>query len=170
MSAWRTVAEAVTDPSVPIPASSGAFAIALGCVAAAQVFLEHAYLRDDDDDDDAAGSTGGRRRARYRAWLPNWMAVGVAFVIPQTYYSTATLVGAVTAEVWQRRGRRSFDAYAFAIAAGLMAGEGLGGVVGAVLELAGVGGGDVRVAGRVSDEQVLDAVDMPPDRECSFSQ
>lgn len=126
VAAWKAVAQAVTDPKVPIPPSSGYFAIGMGIVCIAQVFLKRKFL---------VGS-----REKYRNWLPNWMAIGVAWVIPQTVYSTATLMGAIITDVWVKRAPANFDRYGFAIAAGLIAGEGLGGVVGAALELGGVSG------------------------------
>ena len=126
VSAWKAVAQAVTDPDVPIPLSSGIFAIVLGVICVVQVILKRLYLHGP--------------REKYRNWLPNWMAIGVAFVIPQTVYSTATLIGAIAAHVWYKRSPATFDTYCYAIAAGLIAGEGLGGVVGAALELGGVSG------------------------------
>lgn len=68
------------------------------------------------------------------------MAIGVAFVIPATYYSTATLGGAIISHFWQKRNPKNFERYCFAVAAGLIAGEGLGGVIGAALQLGGVAG------------------------------
>ena len=68
------------------------------------------------------------------------MAIGVAFVIPATYHSTATLGGAIISHFWQKRNPENFERYCFAVAAGLIAGEGLGGVIGAALQLGGVAG------------------------------
>ena len=124
--AWRAVAEAVTNPNVPIPLSSAVFACVLGGICVLQVLLKHFLL------------TG--RREKYRRWLPNWMSIGIAFVIPATVYATATLMGAVTAHFWRKRWEGNFAMYCFAVAAGMLAGEGLGGVVGAALELGGVSG------------------------------
>lgn len=126
MTAWQAVAEAVTNPQVPIPLSSGIFALVLGGVCIAQVILKNFFL------------VGAREK--YRQWLPNWMAIGVAFVIPQTYYSTATLMGAIASHFWQKKKPANFERYCFAVAAGLIAGEGLGGVIGAALQLGGVSG------------------------------
>ncbi|KAF4547607.1 OPT oligopeptide transporter-like protein 2 [Elsinoe fawcettii] len=126
VSAWRAVAVAVTAPSFNIPKSSAIFACVMGAVAAIQALVRHFYL---------VGT-----KEKYRLYLPNWMAFALAFVIPQTYYSTAMLIGAITAHIWAKRGAKSFDMYCYAIAAGLIAGEGLGGVVGACLELGGVSG------------------------------
>lgn len=126
MTAWQAVAEAVTNPHVPIPLSSGIFALVLGGVCIVQVLLKNFFL------------VGAREK--HRQWLPNWMAIGVAFVIPQTYYSTARLMGATVSHFWQKKNPASFETYCFAVAAGLIAGEGLGGVIGAALQLAGVSG------------------------------
>ncbi|TKX22412.1 oligopeptide transporter-like protein 1 [Elsinoe australis] len=126
VSAWRAVAVAVTAPSFNIPISSAIFACVMGAVAAVQALVRHFYL------------VG--KHEYIRGYLPNWMAVALAFVIPQTYYSTAMLIGAIVAHFWAKKRAASFDMYCYAVAAGLIAGEGLGGVVGACLELGGVSG------------------------------
>lgn len=126
VTAWQAVAEAVTVPNPPIPFSSGVFALVLAGICVLQVILKNVYL------------VGPREK--YRNWLPNWMAIGVAFVIPQTYYSTATLGGAIISHFWEKRNPKNFERYCFAVAAGLIAGEGLGGVIGAALQLGGVAG------------------------------
>jgi len=61
-------------------------------------------------------------------------------VLPQTYYSLAMAVGSVFTYVWSRRNPGSYDMYMFAISAGLLAGEGLGGVFQALLSVANVDG------------------------------
>lgn len=50
------------------------------------------------------------------------------------------MFGATANWFWARRSPKSFDMYMFPIAAGLIAGEGLGGVLGAVLAVANVDG------------------------------
>lgn len=126
VAAWKAVAQAVTMPQVPIPVSSGIFACVLGALAVAQVAVQHRFL------------TG--ERAKYRAYLPNWMAIGVSFVINYTHYSIAMLMGSILSHFWQKRNKASWDMYCYAIAAGLIAGEGLGGVVSAALAIGGVSG------------------------------
>jgi OPT family oligopeptide transporter len=127
--AWKAVAEAVTLPELPIPASSGYFAIAMGIVCALQALFKNFYLVGE--------------RQKYRAYLPNYMAVGVAWVLgPDSGYANAVLFGSITAWWWKKYFNKSFDNYAFAIAAGLIAGEGLAGVVNAALTLAKVDGGE----------------------------
>lgn len=126
VSAWRAVAEAVTQPEIPIPYSSGIFSIVLGGVAVLQVLAKRRWL---------VGT-----REKYRVYLPNWMAIGVAFVLPATHYATATMTGALISHFWLKKSPRTFDLYCYAVAAGLMAGEGLGGVIGAALQLGNVSG------------------------------
>jgi len=69
-----------------------------------------------------------------RAWLPSGLAFGVAFIIP-AYYSLTFLIGAIAYAIWRRRGRGSAEALGFAVASGLIAGEGLMGIVNAVLTI-----------------------------------
>ncbi|KAK8116875.1 oligopeptide transporter [Apiospora kogelbergensis] len=117
---------AVTEPGITIPLSSGIFALVLGGLAILQVLIKRTLLSGE--------------REKYRAYLPNWMAVGVAFVLPQTVYSSASLLGATIGHIWMKKRRANYDLYCYAVAAGLIAGEGLGGVVGAALQLGGVSG------------------------------
>lgn len=98
----------------------------MGAVSAIQAVVRHFYLVGE--------------REHIRAYLPNWMAIALAFVIPQTYYSTAMLMGAIFSHFWAKRNPKNFEMYCYAIAAGMIAGEGLGGVIGACLELGGVSG------------------------------
>ena len=76
----------------------------------------------------------------YWHWVPNWNAVGLAFVVPQVYYSIAMAAGSVFNYVWALRNPAGFDMYMFAVAAGMLAGEGLGGVLQALLAVAKVDG------------------------------
>ncbi|KAI8656266.1 hypothetical protein NCS56_01229900 [Fusarium sp. Ph1] len=127
VSAWEAVAVAVTMPKIPIPRSSAIFAIVMGVVCALQAVLKHFYL------------VGPREK--YRNWLPNWMSVGVAWVLgPDSGYANAVMFGSITAWWWRKWFRNNFEMYAFAVAAGLIAGEGLGGVINAALELGKVSG------------------------------
>lgn len=81
-----------------------------------------------------------RKWAKYRIYHPNMMCVGLAFVLPQTYYGTAMVIGAVPAYFWAKRNPKHFDIYGYAFAAGLIAGEGIGGVMKAIFEIAGISG------------------------------
>ena len=72
VSAWAAVARAVSAPKLPIPASSGYTSIALGVFAVISVVAKHLWIP-----------------KKYWVWVPNWNAVGLAFVVPQVYYSIA---------------------------------------------------------------------------------
>lgn len=128
--AWRAVAEAVTNPNVPIPLSSAIFSGVMGFIAVAQALFKNFYL------------VGPREK--YRVWLPNWMAIGVAWVLGvDSGYANTVLFGAITAWWWIKFFPKNFEMYGFAAAAGLIAGEGFAGVINAIIELQGKGGGDV---------------------------
>ncbi|KAK3987658.1 putative transporter [Cladorrhinum sp. PSN332] len=126
VTAWAAVAQAVTDPSVKIPFSSGMFAIAMGIVSVAQVVFRHFWLVGE--------------REKWRKWLPNWGAIALSWVIPAPVFASAALLGAIIAKLWRKYSIRTWDIYGYAVAAGFIAGEGLGGVVGAALTLGGVDG------------------------------
>lgn len=49
-------------------------------------------------------------------------------------------VGATVNHFWERRSPKTFDMYGFALAAGIIAGEGVGGVMNAILAVANVEG------------------------------
>jgi len=123
VSAWAAVAVAVSSPRLPIPPSSGYTAIALALFAAISVVAKRFWIP-----------------RKYWAYVPNWNAVGLAFVVPQVYYSLAMAAGATFNFFWHRRNPASYDMYMFAVSAGLLAGEGLGGVFQALLAVAGVDG------------------------------
>ncbi|KAF8998711.1 OPT oligopeptide transporter [Cyathus striatus] len=123
VSAWAAVAMAVTLPKLPIPASSGYTAIALGIFSVVSVVVKHWWIP-----------------KKYWCYVPNWNAFGLAFVVPQVYYSIAMAFGSVFNYIWLKRSPVGYDMYMFAVSAGLLAGEGLGGVVLALLDVCGVGG------------------------------
>jgi uncharacterized oligopeptide transporter (OPT) family protein len=77
------------------------------------------------------------RKATDFAYLPSGLAVGIAFIVP-AYYSVAMFIGAVGLLIWQRSAPESSAALAFSVASGLIAGEGLMGVVVAIGEVFGV--------------------------------
>ncbi|OLN87510.1 putative metal-nicotianamine transporter YSL7 [Colletotrichum chlorophyti] len=126
VSAWAAVARVVTEPNVSIPLSSGIFAIVLGIVSIIQVIVRHYYL------------VGPREK--YQQWLPNWGAIALSFVIPGPVFVNAAFLGAIIAFVWRKWKPASFEVYGYAIAAGMIAGEGMGGVIGAALQLGNVSG------------------------------
>jgi len=128
VAAWRAVAVAMTDPTFPVPTSSGIFAICLSILGAAMIFVRQFAYKG--------------KWAKYRAYHPNMMCIGLAFVLPQTQYGLAMLIGSVPCYFWAKRNPKSFDIYGYAIAAGLIAGEGIGGVINAIFQVAGIAGPD----------------------------
>ncbi|KAL5640760.1 hypothetical protein ACGC1H_001300 [Rhizoctonia solani] len=127
VAAWQAVATAVTADKLPIPPASGYTAIGLSVASVITVVVKHLWIP-----------------RKYWNYIPNWNAIGLAFVVPQTYYGTAMAAGATFNYFWERRNPRGFDMYMFPISAGMLAGEGLGGVLLALLSVAGVGADGVK--------------------------
>jgi len=126
VAAWQAVTVAITDPVFPVPRTSGIFSIVFAIFGVVMIFIRHyAY-------------TG--TWAKYRVYHPNMMCIGLAFTLPQTQYATAMLMGAVPAYYWAKKKPHHFDIYGYAVAAGLIAGEGIGGVINAIFQIAGIAG------------------------------
>ena len=70
-------------------------------------------------------------------FLPSGLAFGIAFIVP-AYYSVAMFVGAVLYLGWQKQNKSDAEQLGFSVASGLIAGEGLMGIVAAVLTLFGI--------------------------------
>jgi uncharacterized oligopeptide transporter (OPT) family protein len=70
-------------------------------------------------------------------YLPSGLAMGIAFIVP-AYYSVAMFVGSLFFIWWNKKYPDQAKNYGFAIASGLVAGEGLMGVITAILTLLGV--------------------------------
>ncbi|KAI0630922.1 OPT oligopeptide transporter [Trametes polyzona] len=122
--AWRAVSVAVSSPSLPIPRSSGITALCLGALAILSTLVKYRFVRPER-----------------QAWFPNWNAVGIAFILgPLCTYPMAMLFGSLIALGWRRYWPASAVMYCYAVAAGMIAGEGLGGIANAVLQIAGVSG------------------------------
>ncbi|MEO2046759.1 MAG: OPT family oligopeptide transporter [Pirellulales bacterium] len=78
------------------------------------------------------------RRIKWLAPLiPSGLAMGIAFIIP-AFYSLVMFYGLIIWWVWRKVNRSAADKLSFAVASGLIAGEGLMGMVNAVLTLLGV--------------------------------
>ena len=63
--------------------------------------------------------------------------MGIAFIIP-AYYSLVMFYGLVIWWIWKQVNPDAVQRYNFAVASGLIAGEGLMGIVNAALTFAGV--------------------------------
>lgn len=78
-----------------------------------------------------------RRNEKFKPYVPSGLAVGIAFIIP-AFYSLVMLYGLGVYYVWKWLKPDSVDKYTFAVASGLIAGEGLMGIVNAALTIFGV--------------------------------
>ncbi|RPD53002.1 OPT oligopeptide transporter [Lentinus tigrinus ALCF2SS1-7] len=122
--AWRAVSVAVSAPALPIPRSSGITALCLGALTIVSTFVKYRFVRPER-----------------RGWFPNWNAVGIAFILgPLCTYPMAMLFGSIIALTWRKYWPAGAVMYCYAVAAGMIAGEGLGGIANAVLQIAGVAG------------------------------
>ena len=121
--AWRAIAVAVTSPTLPVPPSSGYTSIAFGIIAVIITVVKYRYVP-----------------VEKHVWVPNLNAIGIAFILNATTYPTAMAFGSTIAFFWQRNYAAEYGMYCYTIAAGFIAGEGLGGIVGAILQVAGVSG------------------------------
>ncbi|KNZ80112.1 Putative oligopeptide transporter [Termitomyces sp. J132] len=138
VAAWAAVAVAVSSPKLPVPASSGYTAIALGIASVITVVAKHYWIP-----------------KKYHGYIPNWNAIGLGFVVPQVFYSIAMVAGCTFNVLWRRSNPVGFDMYMFAVAAGLVAGEGLGGVFQALLAIIGVDGSKYGTAIGCPDDMEL---------------
>ena len=78
-----------------------------------------------------------RRFPRLAPYLPSGLAVGIAFIV-QAFYSLVIFFGAIALVAWQRISPASAKKLSFAVASGLVAGEGLFGIFKAAMTLLGV--------------------------------
>ena len=78
-----------------------------------------------------------RRVEAIKKYVPSGLAFGIAFIVP-AYYSVAMFIGALILIAWQRARPQQAERLVFSVASGLIAGEGLMGIVTAVLTLLGI--------------------------------
>jgi uncharacterized oligopeptide transporter (OPT) family protein len=122
--AWRAVAIAVTsEHGLPIPRSSWITAVCLGALSSIVIIVRHNWIP-----------------RKYWTYVPNMNAIGLGFVIFQVQYGIAMAISAVAFHFYKKRNPAGYDLYAFSIAAGMMAGEGLGGTLGALFTVVGIDG------------------------------
>lgn len=123
LGAWVAVAQAITLSSLPIPPVSGYLAIAFGVLAISVVYARYKLIPE-----------------RWKEYVPNLSVFGLAFMVPTTQYAIAMAAGATVSWIWSRRYKASFAQNGYAVPAGLIAGEGIGGLIAALLEITNVGG------------------------------
>ncbi|HAN32782.1 MAG TPA: hypothetical protein DCQ06_14405 [Myxococcales bacterium] len=78
-----------------------------------------------------------RKAPRVAKFVPSGLAMGIAFIIP-AFYSLLMFYGMLGWLIWRRVAPDAVDKYNFALASGLVAGEGLIGIVNAALTILGV--------------------------------
>lgn len=123
---WAAVARATSSTNgLPFPAAAGVLALCLTILSVAIVFAKKFLVPE-----------------AYKQYVPNVVAAGLGFILPpgQTQYSLVMLVAALGGYYWKKRNITHYDMFAFALAAGLIAGEGLGGVVSAVFVILKIDG------------------------------
>ncbi|MEW6282876.1 MAG: OPT/YSL family transporter, partial [Candidatus Eremiobacterota bacterium] len=117
--AWRAMAEVLSQGLSALPPHSLS-AVLVALVAGALIpLIRHLWKRS-------------------RPYMPSGMALGIAFIV-QPYYSFTMCAGALLYLLWQRKHRAAALALGFSLASGLIAGEGLVGVLTAILKLMGFG-------------------------------
>ncbi|EFQ35646.1 hypothetical protein CGRA01v4_09830 [Colletotrichum graminicola] len=126
IAAWRAVAVAASAPTPPVPPSSARFSAGLAVLSVLLVMVRRFVV--------VGVWQGGQR------FMPNMMIFALAFTLPSPQTSVSMMLGAIAAKVWKWKAPVGFERYLFAIAAGLVAGEGIGGTVNCVLSIVGVGG------------------------------
>lgn len=67
-------------------------------------------------------------------YMPSGMAFGIAFIV-QAYYSIVMFLGSIGLIIWQKTNRENCERFVFAVSCGLIAGEGLAGLVNAILTI-----------------------------------
>ena len=79
-----------------------------------------------------------RFKPSWAAYTPSGLAFGIAFIV-DAKYAIAMFIGSMGFVVWKKFRPASFEALVFAVACGLIAGEGLAGITNAILTLLGIG-------------------------------
>ena len=74
-----------------------------------------------------------RRSEKIKPYVPSGLAVGIAFIIP-AYYSLVMFYGLVIWLIWKKINPEAVQKFSFSLASGLIAGEGLMGIVNAAFD------------------------------------
>lgn len=69
-----------------------------------------------------------------KKWMPSGLAFGIAFIVP-AYYAIAMFLGSMVLVAWQKKDKAHCAMLSFAVASGLVAGEGLMGIVTSLIDL-----------------------------------
>ncbi|MCB9523417.1 MAG: OPT/YSL family transporter [Myxococcales bacterium] len=112
--AWKAMAELLTKGFDALPAMAGTAVLVAGIVGIAIPLL--------------------RKVDAIKKWVPSGLAMGIAFIIP-AYYSMVMFYGLIAWFIWKKINPGAVSKLDFALASGLVAGEGLLGIVNAVLTM-----------------------------------
>ncbi|KAI9291391.1 hypothetical protein K502DRAFT_277743, partial [Neoconidiobolus thromboides FSU 785] len=82
---------------------------------------------------------------KYSNYIPNFGVMGLAFCVPQPAVPITLSIGAIFGYFWNKRNPESHSLLMMSIAAGMIGGEGIGGLVTAILTIAGVDQGKYAV-------------------------
>ena len=131
IAAWRAVAVAASEPISPIPQSSKIFSVYFAVFSTLMVLFKRFILDRSPLD---------WNLSRLKKWQPNMMIFALAFTLPSPRFGLTLVMGAIAAKVWRARRKEQFQRFGFAVAAGFVAGEGIGGTINCVFSILGVGG------------------------------
>jgi uncharacterized oligopeptide transporter (OPT) family protein len=112
--AWRAMAELLTQGFGALPDMAGPAVLIAAIVGVLLPLL--------------------RKVDSVKAYMPSGLAMGIAFIIP-AYYSMVMFYGLVAWFLWKRINPGAVNKYDFVLASGLVAGEGLMGIVNAGLTI-----------------------------------
>ncbi|KAJ9080023.1 hypothetical protein DSO57_1029473 [Entomophthora muscae] len=120
VAAWAGVTRALTsDISKNVPPSCRVACVIFAMLTIATIVLKNTLLRS---------------KAHL---LPNWNAIGIAFVNPAPYIPLANFIGALIGYIWSTKNPRHWNLVGISLASGLIAGEGVGGVFHAFFQIIG---------------------------------
>ncbi|WYZ33756.1 hypothetical protein EsH8_I_000032 [Colletotrichum jinshuiense] len=124
---WRIITIGILSPVMPISKSSWVASIIAVFVGSVTTVLKR-WL------------SLHPKRKHWDVWVPNPTVIGLAMTIPGSNFAVTLALGATVAALWARYGKESHSRYFYAVAAGAVAGEGVGYVVLSILQIAEVAG------------------------------
>jgi uncharacterized oligopeptide transporter (OPT) family protein len=132
LSAWRIITEAILAPEIPIVQSSWVCSVIMSVLAmGVVVFKRHLSL------------SSNPSIKKWEVYVPNMSLVGLSMATPGSVVAMTFAIGSVGAWTWKKRWPDSHGRFMYAVASGGIAGEGIGNVVQSILQISGVGGGDL---------------------------
>ncbi|KAK9703114.1 hypothetical protein K7432_010905 [Basidiobolus ranarum] len=117
---WENITKILTTNAF-IPAGSLIFTLVCAIFSIATVTIRHKYIPE-----------------KYKWIIPNFNAVGIAFITPQPAIPLAMCLSLLLSLVWKRFNQGNYERYRTVLAAGWIAGVGIAGVCKAGLQIGGV--------------------------------